>query len=105
MNVDPNDPNSAKTARQPNSFVYRFVPKDPGNLSAGGILQALRVKIDGTPVTFHSQDPVGDTFSAAQLALHTPGTSYDVDWVTVHNTDVDGTASFAANAAARVDRQ
>jgi hypothetical protein len=101
VNVDPNDPNSAKTARQPNSFVYRFVPKDPANLSAGGILQALRVKIDGTPVTFHSQDPVGDTFSAAQLALHTPGTSYDVDWVTVHNTDVDGIASFAANAAAK----
>lgn len=101
VNVDPNDPNSPKVGRQPNSFVYRFLPKDPTNLSAGGILQALRVTIDGVPVTFHALDPVGDTFSQAQLALHTPGTSYDVDWVTVHDTDVDGTASFGANAKAK----
>ena len=101
VNVDPNDPNSPKVAKQPNSFVYRFLPKDPADLSDGGILQALRVTIDGTPVTFHVLDPVGDTFSQAQLALHTPGTSYDVDWVTVHDTDVDGTASFDANARAK----
>jgi len=101
VNVDPNDPNSPKVARQPNSFVYRFLPKDPANLSAGGILQALRVTIDGTPVTFHAADPVGDTFSPAQLALHTQGTSYDVDWVTVHNTGVDGTASLGGNALAK----
>ena len=101
VNVDPNDPNSPKVAKQPNSFVYRFLPKDPADLSAGGILQALRVTIDGTPVTFHALDPVGDTFSQAQLALHTPGSSYDVDWVTVHDTDVDGTASFGANDRAK----
>jgi Bacterial protein of unknown function (DUF839) len=100
VNVDPNDPSSPKTARQPNSFVYRFLPKDPTNLSAGGILQALQVTMDGLPVTFHAADPVGDTFSQAQLKLHTPGTSYDVAWVTVHNTD-DGTASFSANALAK----
>jgi hypothetical protein len=57
VNVDPNDPNSPKVAKQPNSFVYRFLPKDPADLSAGGILQALRVTIDGTPVTFHAADP------------------------------------------------
>ncbi len=101
VNVDPNDPNSPKVAKQPNSFVYRFVPRDPTNLSAGGILQALRVTIDGTPITFHAADPIGDTFSQAQLALHTPGTSYDVDWVTIHDTDVDGTDSFSANAKAK----
>src|SRR5262249_40788368 len=33
--------------------------------------------------------------------LHTLGTSYDVDWVTVHDTDVDGTAAFGANAKAK----
>ena len=101
VNVDPNDATSPKVAKQPNSFVYRFVPKDPTNISAGGILQALRVTIGGTPLTFHALDPVGDTFSQAQLDLHTPGTSYDVDWVKVHDTDVDGTASFGANAAAK----
>jgi len=100
VNVDPNDPNSPKTGRQPNSFVYRFIPKDPADLTQGGKLQALRVTIDNTPIVFGS-DPVADTFSIAQLKLHTPGTSYPVDWVTVHDTDVDGTASFSANALAK----
>jgi secreted PhoX family phosphatase len=40
-------------------------------------------------------------FSTNQLLLHTPGTSYPVRWVTVHDTDVDGTDSFDANAAAK----
>ena len=101
VNVDPGNPNSPKVARQPNSFVYRFVPKNPANLLDGGKLQALRVWVDTKPLVFHSADPVGDVFSTAQLALHTPGTSYPVDWVTVHDTDVDGTASFDANAAAK----
>jgi hypothetical protein len=104
VNVDPNDPNSPKVARQPNSFVYRFIPKNPADISAGGKLQALRVWIEGEPIVFHAADPVGDVFSSAQLALHTSGTSYPVDWVTVHDTDVDGTAAFSANAAAKAAR-
>src|SRR5215471_12872114 len=90
-----------KVAKQPNSFVYRFLPKDITNISAGGVLQALRVTINGSPVTFHANDPVGDTFSQAQLDLHTLGTSYPVDWVTLHDTAVDGTAPFGANALAK----
>jgi hypothetical protein len=101
VNVDPNDPSSPKVAKQPNSFVYRFLPKNTANLTDGGKLQALRVWIDDKPVVFNASDPVGDVFSTAQLALHTLGTSYPVDWVTVHDTDVDGTASFDANAAAK----
>ena len=101
VNVDPNDLNSPKVAKQPNSFVYRFVPYDKGNLSAGGQLQALQVSIDGLPVVFNANDPVGDVFSLNQLRLHTPGTSYPVQWVTVHDTAVDGTAPFSANAAAK----
>ena len=102
VKIDPNSNHDRpKVAKQPNSFVYRFLPKDPTSLSAGGVLQALRVTIKGTPVIFHANDPVGDTFSQAQLDLHTPGTSYPVDWVTVHDTDVDGTAPFDANAAAK----
>jgi hypothetical protein len=100
VNVDPNNPNSPKVPKQPNSFVYRFLPKNPGDLTAGK-LQALRVSINGTPIVFNANDPLGDVFSTAQLALHTPGTSYPVDWVTVHDTDGDGTASFNANAAAK----
>jgi len=101
VNVNPADPGSPKTARQPNSFVYRFVPYDKTDLSQGGKLQALQVSIDGQPVIFNAGDPVGDTFSLKQLQLHTPGTSYPVKWVTIHDTAVDGTDSFSANAAAK----
>jgi hypothetical protein len=101
VNVNPHDPNSPKVAKQPNSFLYRFVPYDKTNLSAGGKLQALQVKIDGVPVIFHATEPVGDTFSTAQLKLHTLGTSYPVQWVTLHDTAVDGSTPFDANAAAK----
>ena len=105
VSIDPNNPNGpTKTARLPNSFVYRFVPSDPSDLSAGGKLQALQVSIEGQAVTFVPIDAshlFGDVFSNNQLKLHTPGTSWPVKWVTVHDTAVDGTASFDANAAAK----
>lgn len=101
VNVNPTDPTSPKTARQPNSFVYRFVPYEPSDISQGGKLQALQVSINGEPVIFNAGDPVGDTFSNQQLQLHTPGTSYPVKWITIHDTAVDGTDSFDANAAAK----
>jgi hypothetical protein len=101
VNVMPNDATTPKAARQPNSFVYRLVPYDKRDLSKGGKLQALQVSIDGQPVVFNAADPVGDVFSLHQLKLHTPGTHYPVRWITVHDTAVDGTASFNANAAAK----
>jgi hypothetical protein len=102
VSINPLDQNATpKSAKQPNSFVYRFIPNDVTDLTQGGKLQALQVSIDGLPVTFHSADPFGDTYSVNQLRLHTPGTSYPVQWVTVHDTAVDGTASFDANAAAK----
>jgi hypothetical protein len=101
VNVDPNNPSSPKAARQPNSFIFRYLPYNPQDLGAGGKLQALQVRIGGNPVVFHANDPVGDTFSQDQLNLHTLGTSYPVRWVTVHDTAVDGTASFDANLAAK----
>jgi hypothetical protein len=101
VNVDPNDPNSPKVAKQPNSFVYRFLPYNTSDLSQGGKLQALQVSIDGNPLVFHADDPVGDVFSIDQVRLHTPGTTYPVQWVTVHDTAVDGTSPFDANASAK----
>jgi hypothetical protein len=101
VNIDPFDPNSPKAARQPNSFVFRFVPYDRADLTKGGKLQALQVFVDGEPLVFHADDPVGDVFSIKQKELHTPGTSYPVRWVTVHDTAVDGTEPFDANAAAK----
>lgn len=103
VNVNPADPTSAKAARIPNSFVYRFVPTTPGDLTAGK-LQALQVSINGQPVKFVPIDathPTGDAFSDNQLKLHTLGASWPVKWVTIHDTAVDGTASFDANAAAK----
>ena len=105
VNVKPSDPASPKAARNPNSFVYRFVPKDPTNLSHGGKLQALQVSIGGAPVVYVPVDEshlTGDVFSANQLKLHTPGTSYPVKWVTVHDTTTDGIVEFDANAAAKI---
>ena len=76
VNVNPADPTSPKAARQPNSFVYRFVPNNFKDLTAGGKLQALQASVDGSPVVFHASDASGDVFSDAQLKLHTLGTSY-----------------------------
>ncbi len=101
VNVNPADATSPKAAKQPNSFVYRFVPYDKTDLTMGGKLQALQVSIDGQPVVFHASDAVGDVFSINQLKLHTPGTSYPVRWVTIHDTALDGTDPFNANAAAK----
>jgi hypothetical protein len=100
-NVVPGDATSPKNARQPNSFIYRFQPSDPTDLSKGGRLQALQVSIDEQPVTFHAGDLAGDVFSLNQLLLHMPGTSWPVKWVTVHDTATNGTAPFNANDAAK----
>jgi uncharacterized protein DUF839 len=103
VNVNPADPLSPKAGRIPNSFVYRFVPSDPKDLTKGK-LQALQVTIDGHPLTFVPIDalhPTGDAFSDDQLKLHTPGASWPVRWVTIHDTAINGTADFDALAAAR----
>lgn len=89
--------------KNPNSFVYRFVPNNPADLSQGK-LQALQVSINGSPLTFVPVDashPNGDTLSDNQLRLHMVGASWPVRWVTVHDTVTNGTASFDANAAAK----
>src|SRR5215813_7576929 len=104
VNIDPNNPASPKTARNPNSFIYRFLPSDGTDLSKGGKLEALQVSIDGQAVTFVPVDanhPSGDVFSTNQLKLHTLGKSWPVQWVTVHDTAKDGTADFNANALAK----
>src|SRR5215813_3793965 len=90
-------------AKNPNSFVYRFVPLDRSDLTHGK-LQALQVSINGSPVAFvpvDDQHPDGDTRSENQLLLHTVGASWPVQWVTVHDTEIDGTDPFDANALAK----
>jgi hypothetical protein len=88
--------------RQPNSFVYRYVPNNPSRIEDGGKLQALQVIIDGSPVVFGGAAAVDADISApAQLKLHTAGTSYPIKWVTIHTANAGDTASFNANTAAK----
>src|SRR5262249_11744123 len=87
----------ATTAKIPNSFIYRFVPKTKGDL-ANGKLQVLQVlNPAGDPITRASQTALN---SPDQTILHTYGASFKTNWVTIHDTAVDGTAPFSANALA-----
>jgi len=103
VSVDQNDINGPKFAKQPNSYLYRFLPRDVHNLDKGGRLQALQVWVDGAPLVFGGDDDqsaFNDTWSPKQVELHS-GTSFPTKWVTVHDTATDGTADFNCNLAAR----
>ena len=84
-------------AKNPNSFVYRFVPTNTADLTQGK-LEALQVFIDGQPVVYSADD---QTLSEVQLQLHTVGARYHTKWVTLHDTALNGTDPFDANAAAK----
>ena len=90
-------------ARQPNSFVYRFLPKNVHDLTAGGKLQALQVQslAHAGPIVFHAGQADADILSQDVKDLHTYGRQFSTGWVTIHDTDVDGTAPFDANALAK----
>ncbi len=101
-------------AKQPNSFIYRFKPVDPTDLTKGGRLQALQVqslRTPGQPIAFtpSTGTPTGaqadaDITSPDTQDLHTYGHTFATRWVTLHDTAVDGTAPFNANTAAKADR-
>jgi hypothetical protein len=80
----------------PNSYVYRFVPTDKTDLTAGGTLQALQIeRADGTPVLASQvQANPSDPFITD---LHTFGTSFATAWVDVHS----GPGTYAATASAK----
>jgi hypothetical protein len=85
-------------ARRPNSFVFRFVPTTPGDLRHGK-LEALQVlNTAGDPITFASQAAVD---APDQVLLHTYGHTLRTQWVTVHDTAVDGSTPYNANALAK----
>ena len=93
---------SLNKGRQPNSFVYRYVPKNSAHIEDGGDLQALQVIVDGTPVVFGGPAKVDADISApAQLKLHTLGNSFPIKWVTIHTAHKGDAAPFDANAAAK----
>jgi hypothetical protein len=85
-------------AKRPNSFVYRYVPKNPGDLQHGK-LQVLQVRnAAGEPITFASQAALNNP---DQVALHTYGNSFETRWVTIHDTAVNGNAPFVAGDLAK----
>jgi hypothetical protein len=90
--------NPCTTARLPNSFLYRYVPKKPGDL-ANGKLQVLQV-LNGSnqPITQATQTALS---SADQVALHTFGSAFNTKWITIHDTAVNGNAPFNANMLAK----
>lgn len=97
---DINGPN--KVAKQPNSYVFRFVPSKKSDLSAGR-LEALQVSVDGEALVFggtSAEEAFADVWSPKQVELHS-GASFPTKWVTVHDTAADGTADFDCNLAAR----
>jgi hypothetical protein len=97
-------------ARNPNSFVYRFIPTDKADLTKGGKLQALQVFSARThqPITFKPVDNsttppgTGGLFTDDQKDLSSYGIRFDTGWVTVHDTASDTSGQpFDANALAK----
>lgn len=86
-------------AKRPNSFLYRYVPRHPGDLQ-NGKLQVLQVINPAThqPITFDSQAALNNP---DQVALHSYGSVFPTKWVTIHDTAVNGTAPFNANTLAK----
>jgi hypothetical protein len=92
-------------ARNPNSFVYRFVPDNPSDLTKGKlqVLQLTSLRT-GNPITFQAVDalhPTGGVFTDDTKDMHTYGHTFTTKFVTIHDTSVDGTTPFDANALAK----
>jgi hypothetical protein len=66
-------------------------------------MEALQVisRQDGQPIIFHPGGQDGDILSQDRKDLHMYGLSFRTHWVTIHDTDVDGTSAFDANALAK----
>ncbi len=91
-----------KNAKQPNSFVYRFVPADKTDLTKGGKLQALQL-LDAysNPITFHEGKNDQDILAPEQKMIHAYGNELPSRWVTLKETAAGATEAFDANALAK----
>ncbi|HTO09175.1 MAG TPA: alkaline phosphatase PhoX [Myxococcota bacterium] len=93
-----------KHAKQPNSFVYRFVPKDPRDLTKGGKLQVLQLQSlanPGQPIVFHPGQADADILSQDVKDEHTYGKVFRTKFITIHDNATDGTGDFNANDLAK----
>ena len=89
-------------ARQPNSFLYRFLPVSPFDLKLGGKLQVLQVmsRAHAGPIVLGS-DADADIKSQDVKDLHTYGLQFQTKWVTIHDTATNGFTPFGANGLAK----
>jgi hypothetical protein len=91
-------------AKQPNSFVYRFIPYNTSDLKIGGKLQVLQVMSKahpGQPIVFHAGAADADIKSQDTKDLRTYGLVFQTNWVQLHDTAKDGFTPFNANALAK----
>jgi hypothetical protein len=91
-------------ARQPNSFVYRLIPKSRFDLKLGGKLQVLQVISlrSGQPIVFKPAPiTLSDILSDDIKDLHSYGLVFNTRWLTIHDTDVEGFGVFNANGLAK----
>ena len=90
-------PAATPHAKVPNSFVYRFVPKHKDSLKEGK-LQVLQVTSlsTGLPIAFQATDAATRRH---RRPAHLRQRRSRPTWVTIHDTDVDGTTPFNANDA------
>ena len=90
-------------ARRPNSFLYRFLPNDPSDLTKGGRIQALQVWRNGQPITFGvGQTPDQVINTPDFVALHQYGSSFPTKWLTIAETTAGSTLPGPdANALAK----
>ncbi len=88
---------SGTNGKLANSYLYRFVPHTPGDLTTG-TLQALQVqRADGTPM-----DTAAALDSQDIKDLHTYGKTFTTTWVPVHQTTAaNASTTFCATAAAK----
>jgi hypothetical protein len=106
--VDPTNINgTVKVAKQPNSFVYKFIPFNPADMSQGGDLYALQIRVDGSPLSFGgttAQQVFNDVYSTQNKDLR-DGQAWPAQWVFVHHSgpvfNFSTCQSFDANAAAK----
>ena len=82
--------------KQPNSFLYRFKPKDPSDLTEGGQLQVLQVTVAGSPLKFTqpasssaadvaaaANTDISGANSAGYVSLHQSGSSFTTKWIDI----------------------
>ena len=105
--VEDNGGTTVGHARQPNSFVYRFVPNDRTDLTKGGKLQVLQVESLAQPRASRSSSTPARRRPTSRRRTRSTCTAYgntfDTKWITIHDTDTDGTDPFNANALAKAD--